>query len=82
MDHIKLKSFLLKENIDISDMISLEKASKSFALVLVRNKILTSKHKDLTSSDVEVNQYVEDIAEVVRNEVIHWVNIVNARGGR
>lgn len=82
MSDLNLKSLFLKENIDISDMISLEKASKAFALMLIKNKIVTSKHKDLTSSDVEARQYTEDIAEVVRNEVIHWVNTVNARGGR
>lgn len=79
---MKLKSLLLKENIEVSDMISLEKAAKAFALTLIKNKIMTSKHKDLTSSDVEASQYAEDIAEAIRNEVIHWVNTVNARGGR
>lgn len=82
MDSIKLKSFLLKEQIDVSDMIMLEKASKAFAITLIKNKIISSHHKDLTAADVVSEQYVEDIAEVVRNEIIHWVNTVNSRGGR
>ncbi len=82
MSEIKLKSLLLKEFIEVSDMQNLEKASKAFALTLLKNKILTSKHKDLTASDLDVNQYAEDIAEVVRNEVLKWMDVANRRGGR
>ena len=82
MSEIKLKSLLLKEFIEVSDMQNLEKASKAFALTLLQNKVLTSKHKDLTASDLDVNEYVEDIAEVVRNAVEHWMDTANRRGGR
>lgn len=82
MENIKLKSFLLKEEINISDILLLEKISKEFAEKLVKTKIISTRHKDLTASDVVSDQYVEDITEVVRNEVIHWVNTTNARGGR
>ena len=82
MSEIKLKSLLLKEFIEVSDMQNLEKASKAFALTLLKNKVLTSRHKDLTASDLDVNQYVEDIAEVVRNEVVKWMDVANRRGGR
>ena len=82
MSEIKLKSLLLKEFIEVSDIQNLEKASKAFALILLQNKVITSRHKDLTASDLDANQYVEDIAEVVRNEVIHWMNTANSRGGR
>jgi hypothetical protein len=82
MSEIKLKSLLLKEFIEVSDMQNLEKASKAFALTLLKNKVLTSRHKDLTASDLDVNQYVEDIAEVVRNEVLKWMDTANRRGGR
>ena len=82
MSEIKLKSLLLKEFIEVSDMQNLEKASKAFALTLLKNKVLTIRHKDLTASDLDVNQYVEDIAEVVRNEVLKWMDTANRRGGR
>jgi glutamate synthase domain-containing protein 3 len=82
MNDLKLKSILLNERIEISDMIMLEKASKAFAKILLDNKILTHRHKDLTSADVEAQQYIEDISEVVRNEVIKWMNVNNARSGR
>lgn len=82
MSEIKLKYLLLKEQFHVSDMIALEKASKAFALTLLKNKILGSHHKDLTAADTEVDQYVEDIAEVVRNEILHWMNTANKRGGR
>lgn len=82
MNPVKLKSLLLKEQFHVSDMNSLEKASKAFALILLKNKILGSHHKDLTAADTDVSQYAEDIAEVVRNEVIHWMNTANSRGGR
>jgi hypothetical protein len=82
MNDLKLKSILLKENVEISDMVKLEKASKAFAKILLSNKILIHRHKDLTASDVEIQQYVEDISEVVRNEVIKWMNTNNARSGR
>jgi hypothetical protein len=82
MNEIKLKSFLLKERIEVSDMNQLEKISKAFAKVLIKKGVIIHKHKDLTASDVEASQYVEDIAEVIRNEVIKWMNTNNARSGR
>lgn len=82
MNEIKLKSFLLKERIEVSDMNQLEKISKAFAKVLIEKGVIIHKHKDLTASDVEASQYVEDIAEVIRNEVIKWMNTNNVRSGR
>lgn len=82
MKHIKLSSLLLKENIELTDLVRLENESKSFVQRLIQQGLITSKHKDLTSSDVGVSQYVEDIAEVVRNEIIKWKDTINARGGR
>ena len=81
MNHIKLTS-LLSENIEVADLKKLEYASRAFAEALIKDNIIESRHVDLTSSDVASNQYVEDIAEVVRNEVIKWKDMVNARGGR
>jgi hypothetical protein len=81
MSHIKLTS-LLSENIEVADLTKLEHASRAFAEALIKDNIIESRHVDLTSSDVASNQYVEDIAEVVRNEVIKWKDMVNARGGR
>ncbi len=82
MSEIKLKSLLLKEQFHVSDMVTLDKASKAFALTLLKNKILGSHHKDLTAADTEIDQYAEDIAEVVRNEVLKWMDVANRRGGR
>lgn len=82
MSNIKLKSLLLKEQFHISDVNALEKASKDFSEKLLKNGIVGSHHKDLTAADTDVNQYVEDIAEVVRNEVIKWMDVANRRGGR
>ena len=82
MSHIKLKSMILHEQINISDMNGLENASKAFAENLIKNKIIASHHKDLTAADTPIEAYVEDIAEVVRNEVIKWMDMANARGGR
>lgn len=81
MSHIKLTS-LLSENIEVADLTKLEHASRAFAEMLVKDNIIGSRHVDLTSSDVASNQYIEDIAEVVRNEVIKWKDMVNARGAR
>lgn len=82
MSEIKLKSLLLKEQFYISDMNNLEKACKAFADTLIKNKIVNHQHKDLTAADTPISQYSEDIAEVVRNEVIKWMDISNRRGGR
>lgn len=82
MSKIKLKSLLLKEQIHIADMHGLENASKAFAEALIKNGIIGSHHKDLTAADTQVGQYTEDIAEVVRNEVIKWMDMANRRGGR
>lgn len=82
MEKIKLKSLLLKEQFYISDMNNLEKASKAFALTLLKDKIVGSHHKDMTAADTPIDQYAEDIAEVVRNEVIKWMDVANRRGGR
>ena len=82
MNHVSLKSLLLKEQFHVSDMVMLEKACKAFADVLIKNNIVAHHHKDLTAADTPISQYSEDIAEVVRNEVIHWMNTANSRGGR
>lgn len=82
MNPVKLKSLLLKEQFHVTDMNSLEQASKAFAMTLLKNKILGTHHKDLTAADTEIDQYVEDIAEVVRNEVLKWMDVANRRGGR
>jgi hypothetical protein len=81
MSHIKLSS-LLSENIEITDVVKLENECKAFAQKLVQDGVIGSIHKDLTSSDVAAGEYTEDIAEVIRSEVIKWKNMVNARGGR
>lgn len=82
MQKMMLKSLLLKEQFHVADVIALEKASKDFVHMLLTNKIIGSHHKDLTSADTDVSQYEEDIAEVVRNEVIKWMDVANRRGGR
>ena len=81
MSHIKLSS-LLSENIEITNVLKLENECKAFAQKLVQDGVIGSMHKDLTSSDVAAGEYTEDIAEVIRNEVIKWKNTINARGGR
>jgi hypothetical protein len=81
MSHIKLSSLLL-ENIEITNILKLENECKAFAKKLVQDGVIGSMHKDLTSSDVAASEYTEDIAEVIRNEVIKWKNTINARGGR
>lgn len=81
MSHIKLSS-LLSENIEITNVLKLENECKAFAQKLVQDGVIGSMHKDLTSSDVAADEYTEDIAEVIRNEVIKWKNTINTRGGR
>jgi hypothetical protein len=73
---------LLKEQFHISDMNMLEKACKAFADTLIKDKIVAHHHKDLTAADTPISQYSEDIAEVVRNEVIKWMDVSNRRAGR
>jgi len=82
MNHVSLKSLLLKEQFHVSDMVMLEKACKAFADTLIKEKIIAHQHKDLTAADTPISQYSEDIAEVVRNEVIKWMDVANGRGGR
>ena len=80
--NIKLKSLLLKEQLSVADVRTLEQASKAFVQTLLRDKILTSHHKDMTSADVNASQYMEELANAVKDGVISWVNTVNSRGGR
>jgi len=82
MKPILLSSLLLSENIEITNVVKLENECKEFAKKLVAQGIITSVHKDLTSADVPAMNYSEDIAEVIRNEIIKWKSTVNARGGR
>lgn len=82
MSNLNLKSILLKEQFHIADVTALGKASNAFAKMLIKNKIIDSHHKDMTAADTTINQYSEDIAEVVRNEVIKWMDMANRRGGR
>lgn len=81
INRIKLSS-LIPENIAVSNVMKLENECKAFAQRLVDTGVVGSMHKDLTSADVPATEYVEDIAEVVRNEIIKWKETVNARGGR
>ena len=82
MKPILLSSLLLSENIEITNVVKLENECKEFAKRLIAQGIVTSVHKDLTSSDVSAANYTEDMAEVIRNEIIKWKSTVNARGGR
>lgn len=82
MKHILLSSLLLSENIEITNVVKLENECKEFAKRLIQSGIVSSVHKDLTSSDVPAVDYTEDMAEVIRNEIIKWKSTVNARGGR
>lgn len=82
MKHIKLSSLLIKENIEITNVIKLENECKEFVQKLIRSGIVTSTHKNLTSSDVPAQNYIEDIAEAIRNEIIRWKDTINSRGGR
>jgi len=82
MNPIKLKNLILKEQLEISDLHALENISKEFSKKIIELQILRSKHKPLTTMDVDASQYIEDLSEVVRNEVVSWVNVVNKRGGR
>lgn len=81
MSHIKLTT-LITENIDITNVVKLENECKEFAKKIIQAGIVSSSHKDLTSADVPAENYVEDLAEVIRNEIIKWKSIVNSRGGR
>lgn len=80
--NIKLKELLLKEQLSVSDIKSLDNASRAFAQTLIKDKILQTRHQAMTSADVNASEYVEDLAEAVRDEVISWMNTINARGGR
>jgi hypothetical protein len=82
MNSIKLKNLILKEELEISDLHALESLSTEFSKKIIELNILKSKHKPLTTMDVDASQYVEDLSEIVRNEVVSWVNTVNKRGGR
>lgn len=81
MSHIKLSS-LIHENLEVSNVVKLENECKAFAKRLTDIGVVGNIHKDLTSADVPAENYVEDLAEVIRNEVIKWKSTVNARGGR
>lgn len=82
MSHIKLTSLVLDENIEIPNVVKLKDECKTFAQKLINDGLITSAHKNLTSSDVAAGNYVEDIAEVIRNAIINWDTVVNDRGGR
>jgi hypothetical protein len=80
--NIKLKSLLLKEQLSVTDVRPLEQAAKAFVQTLLKDKILTSYHQDMTSADVGASQYTEELANAIKDEVISWVNTINSRGGR
>ena len=82
MSNLKLKYILLKEQFHITDVMALEKAASDFAKMLINKKIIGSHHKNMTAADTNINQYTEDIAEVVRNEIIKWMDVANRRGAR
>ncbi len=78
---ITLRS-LVPEQMENTSLQGLEKESKAFALKLIQTGLISSHHMPQTSADERPLDYAEDLAEVVRNAVIHWVSIENSRGGR
>lgn len=73
---------ILNEQLSIQDMHKLKKMSNEFASTLIREGVVKSQHKDLTSSDVSANEYTEDLGEIIRNAVQRWMGTVNKRAGR
>jgi len=49
---------------------------------LIKSGLVSSQNKPLTATQGQPLDYVEDLADVVRNAVIHWIDVENSRGGR
>lgn len=78
---IRLRS-LLPEQMENADHAALDKESRIFAQKLLQNGLISSRNKKLTTTQEQPMDYVEDLAEVLRNAVMHWVDTENSRGGR
>lgn len=81
MSNILLRN-ILRENIQIANPDALEKAALTFAQQLISSGDVITVHRPETSADGQIDDYAEDLAEQIRNEVMKWANIVNSRGGR
>lgn len=81
MNPVKLKS-VLNEQLSVQDPHQLERACKMFAKLLMDKKIVQAFHKNLTAADVPAVEYSEELADAVRDEILAWINTINARGGR
>lgn len=73
---------LLTEQLYIDDTVALEELCGGFVKVLIQKGVVKSMHKDLTSSDVAAQEYSEDLCDIIRNGVNHWISTVNSRSGR
>jgi hypothetical protein len=78
---IQLRS-LVPENVENTNLPVLEKESRAFADRLIRSGIISSQNRPQTAANEQPLDYVEDLAEVIRNAVIHWIDVENSRGGR
>jgi len=78
---IQLRS-LLPEQMENADHSAVDKEVLAFAQRLLQKGLISSRNKKLTATQEHPMDYVEDLAEVVRNAVMHWVDTENSRGGR
>jgi len=78
---IPLRS-LVPEQVENPNLPGLEQESRAFAERLIKSGLVSSQNKPLTATQEQPLDYVEDLADVVRNAVIHWIDVENSRGGR
>jgi hypothetical protein len=78
---IPLRS-LVPEHMENPNLPGLEQEAKAFAERLIRSGIVASQNQSLTATQERPGDYAEDLGEVIRNAVIHWIDVENSRGGR
>lgn len=78
---IPLRS-LIPEQMENPNLPGLEKETKAFAERLIRSGLVSSQNRPMTATQEQPGDYAEDLGEVIRNAVMHWIEVENNRGGR
>ena len=78
---ISLRS-LVPEQMENPNLPSLEQETRAFAQRLIQKKLVTAQRAPETAATERPEDYVEDLADVIQNAVLHWIEVENSRGGR
>lgn len=70
----------LNENLNINDPTGLRELMKRMIKAMIAKNIIGSYHREKTSGDMNINDFVEDIAHKLSSELGRQIELINNRG--